>query len=79
MFSLRSISLFALACTAITSAAPTLNVARQVPVVGVPAVGDGIALPALALAAAIPELAVAVAAVLPVPIPRGESIIDSLC
>ena len=32
MFSLRSISLFALACTAIASAAPTVNVARQIPV-----------------------------------------------
>ena len=31
MFSLRSISLFALACTAITLAVPTVNVARDTP------------------------------------------------
>jgi len=42
MFSLRSISLFALACTAITSAAPTVNVARDVLEVraGIPIVGS---------------------------------------
>jgi len=78
MFSLRSISLFALACTAIISAAPTVNVARQLPAIGAPAIGYSDALPALALAVAIPELAVAVAAVLPIPIPRGEPIVDSL-
>ena len=80
MFSaLRSISLFALASTATTSAAPTLNVARQLPAIGVPATGYGLALPAFAAAGAIPELAVAVAGVLPIPIPRGEPIVDSLC
>jgi len=40
MFSLRSISLFALACTAITSAAPA-NVARQVPGLPVPDILPG--------------------------------------